>query len=684
MKKILLFILIVGLKDVNAQIVHQPLTLTYAKVEIIYAELKEYEKKLDSKYDELFKNKNDKSLFIKELIETNAYFFESGKIYYNWTEAETYLTTIVKEVLKENWNQNITVHIVRDPEDNAFMIEDGTIYINAGLLANTNSEAELASTIGHEFGHYKNLDSYRGFVTREKARKKMDLLAALGVTSFGPLIKVFKQSRQQENEADAISIELLKNSSYNPYGFVSDFEKYRLMEEKNKSSVSYMPYFFHTHPSSEDRIDKARSTLKTFDTTGKKWMAVNEKLFYTIKSKAIDESIILFLQNLDFRPAIELCYRELLLHPNDEFYLFYLTESIRRLMAQSPLTRDQFFITEPYKIYSADVVEKTKPFILSETRKELSLSEQRKLIFFNLRKIIFYNENYSLGKLPASQLINNDTLEFVTNNDAYKFFYKKMTSNNFMSNGFSDFMQDPSGKTKSFTSTIPYLKAYNPIEEEINQFFNFEKKYGNTNFIFQEVNANETRYKGLIQKNGPCCGDTILSFVNSIFSKQDNGTYRLWEFDSIIHTERNKFLLFMNAVNEYSDTKSIKFGDLKAGELNKKISFPFDALSIAPEMIGFLKENKLDKTYLVDININFNDISSYPGSADMMGAAAGMMGDLGKFVTSEVVVYLNIHQIDYRKNTIKQSQLSYTLEKGSEFKKDFRTFLLDAFDKMND
>ena len=43
--------------------------------------------------------------------------------------------------------------VVDDPQVNAFALPGGQIYITRGILANMNSEAELAGVLGHEIGH---------------------------------------------------------------------------------------------------------------------------------------------------------------------------------------------------------------------------------------------------------------------------------------------------------------------------------------------------------------------------------------------------------------------------------------------------------------------------------------------------------------------------------------------------
>jgi len=46
-----------------------------------------------------------------------------------------------------------TFRVVDDPAVNAFAVPGGHIYVTRGIMAHLNSEAELASVMGHEIGH---------------------------------------------------------------------------------------------------------------------------------------------------------------------------------------------------------------------------------------------------------------------------------------------------------------------------------------------------------------------------------------------------------------------------------------------------------------------------------------------------------------------------------------------------
>ena len=71
-------------------------------------------------------------------------------------------------------------------------------------------------------------------------------------------------------------------------------------------------------------------------------------MFTKIKMQAIDECVKLMLEEQEFENCIELCYRQLLQYPDDEFYLFYINEALRRYLLSEPKQALNLFITSRY------------------------------------------------------------------------------------------------------------------------------------------------------------------------------------------------------------------------------------------------------------------------------------------------------------------------------------------------
>src|SRR5690606_40163585 len=141
--------------------------------------------------------------------------------------------------------QDINVFAVRDASINAFALPGGYIGIHSGLIINAQSEAELASVIAHEIAHVSQRHVARGMTQSAQSGHIMmaalagALLAALsgsgdlamGVATLGQAAAVDRQlgfSRQAENEADRVGLQMLERAGYDPSGMSAMFK--RLMD----------------------------------------------------------------------------------------------------------------------------------------------------------------------------------------------------------------------------------------------------------------------------------------------------------------------------------------------------------------------------------------------------------------------------------------------------------------------
>lgn len=143
------------------------------------------------------------------------------------------LTAYVKGVLCETVGHDrcdaTRIYILREPTMNATMSPNGTMRVYSGLLLRMRNEAELASVLGHEFGHFEKRHGVNHF---KKARGATDFLAWAAVLAsmsssyearrnyenielsvYGNL---YRYGRDQEREADYAGISYLNSSNLNP------------------------------------------------------------------------------------------------------------------------------------------------------------------------------------------------------------------------------------------------------------------------------------------------------------------------------------------------------------------------------------------------------------------------------------------------------------------------------------
>ncbi len=159
--------------------------------------------------------------------------------------------------------------IVDDPVVNAFALPGGFIYVTRGILTHFNSEAELASVIGHEIGHVTARHS-----VEQMSRAQLGALA-LGVGSivsedvrrFGGVAQTglgvlfLSYGRDDEHEADMLGIRYSLRGRYDPREAVHVHEM--LGRQTASRGGSGVPSWLSTHPSSADRVDRIRAQVDT-------------------------------------------------------------------------------------------------------------------------------------------------------------------------------------------------------------------------------------------------------------------------------------------------------------------------------------------------------------------------------------------------------------------------------------
>ncbi len=174
---------------------------------------------------------------------------------------------------------NFTFTVIDSPEINAFALPGGYVYINRGLLAYLNTEAELAAVLGHEIGHitarHAVQQQSRGAFSRVAAgvggvvaavatgsgyigSQIMDvgsLWAQAGLSGFG---------REHELEADTLGAEYLLNAGYDPQAVINVVTVLKNQEDFNTKVANQQPSYhglFATHPRNDTRLQQAIASV---------------------------------------------------------------------------------------------------------------------------------------------------------------------------------------------------------------------------------------------------------------------------------------------------------------------------------------------------------------------------------------------------------------------------------------
>ncbi|MBE9124304.1 M48 family metalloprotease [Tychonema sp. LEGE 07199] len=165
--------------------------------------------------------------------------------------ATAYINRIGQRLAEQSTRPNIpyTFQVIDDDNINAFATMGGFVYVNKGLMAAADNEAELASVMAHEIGHIS---------ARHSIKQMRQMAIASGVASATGLDRSAAvqigvelalrrpHSRQAEYEADQLGLETMGRAGYAQSGMV-DFMK-KLLNQPSPPSI------LSTHPATSDRI----------------------------------------------------------------------------------------------------------------------------------------------------------------------------------------------------------------------------------------------------------------------------------------------------------------------------------------------------------------------------------------------------------------------------------------------
>ena len=173
-------------------------------------------------------------------------------------------------------SRDFTVTLLDSPVENAFAIPGGYVYVTRQLLALMNSEAELASVMGHEVGHV----AARHAAKRNSRATAGNLAAAIlgAVTGSdlaaraagaGAQLYTLGFSRNQEYQADGLGVRYIAAAGYTPYA-AADMLAALNDETRFQAAIAGRggsgPSWTSTHPNGADRVKRAQQLAVT---TGK-------------------------------------------------------------------------------------------------------------------------------------------------------------------------------------------------------------------------------------------------------------------------------------------------------------------------------------------------------------------------------------------------------------------------------
>ena len=189
---------------------------------------------------------------------------------YNDPTLQAYVNRVGQRLVasSDDPNSTFTFTVIDSPDINAFAAPGGYIYVNRGLLAYLDNEAELAAVLAHEIGHvtasHHNRRQAASVTNSVVATTTYVLtgssdLASASTMYGGELISGY--GRDMELEADGLGAQTMHQSGYDTdsllevIGVLKDQEQFQRVQSKSggKPVASYHG-LYASHPRNDQRL----------------------------------------------------------------------------------------------------------------------------------------------------------------------------------------------------------------------------------------------------------------------------------------------------------------------------------------------------------------------------------------------------------------------------------------------
>ncbi|MDY6861855.1 MAG: M48 family metallopeptidase [Thermodesulfobacteriota bacterium] len=202
--------------------------------------------------------------------------------FYDNPSLQSYINQIGQRLANLSSRSYLKFHfkLIDSPILNAFALPGGYIYISRGLIAEMNSEAQLAGVLAHEIGHVvcrHNINQLSQALSYQiitlaalAATPETREMAAVTTSLFDSILKGY--SREKEFQADSIAVDLMQKAGYDVLEFANFF---RNLARKSQTPIGYAIYNA-THPDIFERIRR---------------VIVKEKLSYSMEKALADSDM---------------------------------------------------------------------------------------------------------------------------------------------------------------------------------------------------------------------------------------------------------------------------------------------------------------------------------------------------------------------------------------------------------
>lgn len=283
---------------------------------------------------------------------------KSGKVLFNDPVTE-YINEVATELLLDDpaLRKELRFYAVRSSAVNAFATHEGIIFINLGLIARLETEAQLAFILAHEITHYKEKHAFNLYANDVRNSDAANRSVFGDKALEANLLSKKQFSHHLELEADEKGLMLFANSKYSIENITKVFEvlafshqtfgdenfninffatnNLRFPQRLHLDAIRQLPskYYFgesQSHPNLKQREVAVQKQLTELSNPNisRKTFIVGEPLFFRLREKVRFELSYLYLQEGNYYNSI---YNSYLLLENG-YESIYLEKCIAKAL----------------------------------------------------------------------------------------------------------------------------------------------------------------------------------------------------------------------------------------------------------------------------------------------------------------------------------------------------------------
>ena len=288
----------------------------------------------------------DEKLLLKRATALDDEVRQKGLVFTN-SDIDAYVNGVGKRLVPAAAASAVNFHfyVLREPLVNAFALPNGSIYVNVGLLARLENEAQLAEVLGHEVAHVVKRHS----LDRQRSRRTTMIVANIAdIALFGTSIAYLPavgalagQSRENEAEADRAGLEYMSAAGYP----LAEADKLFTVIREVAPRESVWGSIYSSHPDNQDRAARAGEFIRSAKLPLNQGAPNGAERYLKVRHEVAVENIRLKLNVRQYQLAINSADAALVHSPASVWLHYYRGEAYRQ-MAEDPVgaAREQAWI----------------------------------------------------------------------------------------------------------------------------------------------------------------------------------------------------------------------------------------------------------------------------------------------------------------------------------------------------